>query len=705
MEARSQQANSNVTPSTVPAAQAATAGKMKLDIDLDETVALELTPEAKQKYRANREYVTRRANINGFKDDTDSDSVKEKKTKKQKQRELFAKKEGDFTTPVVILILLDIQDKLTEHVTKLAKTDAQQAAEFDETIAIINATIAIFAKSDTIMQDWFYAKPSYLAKLKQRALTKSAQSGKTVDMFQHLQQLVNLVDKVKLTLELVPLIRELGLLLFGMYWNDAANLIADGKLNLETDEPIREPDGHFPTVSIKDRSVCLAQYGFRLLDVTYNHFLVYKKLEAKCVACELENGVAKAVEPVLVKQVKAEKKSEDFSIKLEKSSIPNTTDIIVRINTEHFPGSSAATAKRALIAMFKNPLGALLSYRIAAPVDLRICEFAERLDIFDLSPEMKTLLAGTQAAALKVLSAYREKKSSWANFVVWTVTLGTQDNKNLGLVELAQKAIEETTEYKKIIAIMAQLRSDTLKNGSTHIAQDIERFMLVQINNIRNSQAATGPGIKFPEPKAICDARNPNTQILVFNVPDEHSVTAEAICKVFHSVVANKIGFALAQCQVQDEDQRIGYFANKIMEWGFTEVQQVEYAAFYERSESILIDYIDPTKLSYVNLARLFDRGTLPRFMESRLEKTHAVAADGLLKVLTDPNIELTTKILETIATYERVKDKFSTTLGPALKKFLLEYMSWLTPCIPQDNVPVAVLVPRSTSDVRLLKK
>lgn len=698
MEGRSIQADPRqLNQATAPAAIPASAAKVTLDIDLDETVALELTEAEKTRYRSTKDYANRRAFVASLKDDTDNDNVKEKKTKKQKQRELFAKKEGDYTTPVVILILLDIQDTLNAHVTNLAKTDLQKAAEFNATIEIIKVTLSIFVKSDTIMQGWFLSKTSYLGELRNRAKAKSAKSGVPVHMFQHLNQLVKLVDDVKITLDMVPLMRELGLWLLGIYLNDLLQLVPEGKVDEATDEPIKELDDKgqlvFPFVNMKDSTICYGQYGFRLLDVTFNHYLVYKKIEEKCRACELANGIAPVVEPVVAAvPVKVEKKSEDFSVRLVKSSKEGMTDIVVRINTANFPDKSIATIKRALISMFKNPLGALLSYRVSAPLHLRIREFAERLAVFELSAEMRSTLAGTKASALKVLQEYKEKKSSFLNNVVWAASFGTLDNKNFKLVEAARKTIQANDEYEEIIKAMTILRQSTELNGSTHIADAVTKFLQNQIEIIRTSEAATGPGMEFPEPTVMTDVKDRNIQILVFNMPNKHCEVAETICNVFHSFVANQIGFALAQCNLTDEDERILFFKKKITDCGFTVVQEAEYSVFYERTKEVVLEYIDPNNLRYVNLAHYFKRGTLPRFLEKYLEKTHAKDADGLLRILTDPQLPLTEKILNTIEIYEKVKDKFSTTLGPALKKFLLDYMSWLTPFIPRER---AVSQPR----------
>lgn len=674
--------------------------KVTLRIDLDDTVALTLTEEEKMRYRSSDDFRRRRAFVAALKDDTDIDNVKVKKSKKQKQRELFAAKEGDYTNPVIILILLDIQDMMNKYVANLAQTNPAQAAVFQESIEIINITLSIFAKSDTIMQKGAWSKSTYLSDLKKRAEKKSQDSGETVGMFQHLVQLVELVDKVKITLELVPLITELSLWLFGIYWNDAALLVDKKKLNELTDEPIKDlalinkkQVQVFPFVSWKDEYVCYRTYGFRLLDVTYNHFLVSKKLEAKCLACELENGIIRAPQSAEALPLKVEKQAEDFSISMVASSKPKMTDIVVRINTANFPNMSAVSVKRALVAMFKNPLGALLGYRISAPIEIVIKEFSEKLGIFVLSSEMREMLRGVKDSALKMLDGYKQKKSTTLNNLVWLMSAGTLDNKNFALVEEARKTITAEKDYEGIIAALTKLRKDTLLNKSTHIADDVTRFLLAQIQIIRDTEAATGPNFQFAEPYIITDGQNQKIQTIVFTIPDEHCQVAEVICKTLHSIAVNKIGYDLATCALEDDDDRIGFFKEEIEKHGFTITQEEDYSEFYERTKEVVLEYIDPVNLSRFNLAHHCPRGTLPGFIERFLEKTHAQRAEGLLNILTNPDISLADKILGTISIYTQVKDEKSTTLGPALKKFLIAYMEWLTPYIPRE---------RSASELKL---
>lgn len=648
----------------------------KFGIELDDVVAYELTEQERENYLKNETINTNRRDILSY------DEVG--------RREVFAKKEGEFTTPVIITILLELQNTLNAHLAELAKTNQEKVTELADTKAIINITLAMFARSDKVFQT--KTQRQYLSQLKERAKTKKTR------MFQHLETLAALSEKIVVIPEMVKLLREFAIWEFGMYWNDAAKLLMKKQLNQVTLEPemikLQKPeeDGKtsvFPFVdNAKDWLVCYKIYGFRMLDVTYRHFEVSKIVNAKCDECKPQQDLT-AGKKIDAGLSPAEiKKYKDFVYDVTPTSVSSVWRVNLTANVKYFTNSGAG-AKSHLQAMLRNPLGVALSTKAHANDNQRFDDFYEKLKLFKMSDAMKMVVGGAQQSAVAVLESYVNSKSEAGQTILWVAGYFSPvplDNKNVWLCkDVLQKLNGKKFSYEEIIKTMIDLRARCIQNCSTRLAVALTNFLNAQINIIIGSEALSGDDICQAQ-VTMCQSDEKDLYHFSFEVLEERVDIARKILDVFHSQIANPVGMKLAACKLQDEDETIRYFGKLLEEHRLSPIQEVEYADFYAQASGVLTAYIDPANLGYFNPHHYFERGTLP--LPSLFERTHAAEVDKVLMKLRNTNLPVTDRLLELIKLYEHAIKENSQKLRTGLRLFLVKYIQWMTPAMLTENTP-----------------
>lgn len=633
---------------------------------------LKLSEDRVEFYKTDPAIVTARANITAIPEYSDKiDAIKDK--------------EGEESLPIIINVLLNIQEVLLADVSALQKKNPAAAEKFKETIAILEKIVTIFGETDKVTQGGLDAQKEYLKKLKAAAEKRAKETNTEVNVFADLEMLVEDAYKVEFTENTAPLWMELATWMEGLYWHNAHNITH--KIDPVTNEPTKSNDGvispwnkklYYPRVDKLD-GIIFKLFDITKLDVSINYHrasvFLRKKIE------EFVPELARSVSPV---EVGASTKPDapsaiDFNMETMQSQTEGYSTSSVRIKEADIP---AGTSIPDIVqSMFANPLGVMLSRKAHLNAVSRIEDFAEQLAVYGLSEVLKESLAGFSDSANAVLDSYTNpatlhvtNPARYLPTFIPGVSLFKKVNDDHASNTKAA-LVKLNNDVTKQLQLMIDLSKTLDKSHSTRLLPAVIKLLLNQIDIIRKCPDAHASRIKYNMEVLPADYQGYIT--LQIDIADKDVQMGQIICKAIQGFFSNPLGLALAPMIDCDADARLQHFSRMLKIHGLTPMQKVEFANFRARATARLNGYTDPSNYSILNPVRLVGRDVIP--FGVYLENVHAPLADATIgKMMCATSV--TDQIRYMLEMRLKLKSETSQKLEPEVTKFLIEFINGIIP-------------------------
>jgi len=591
-------------------------------------------------------------------------------------------KEAEEVLPIILKVLLTIQEVLLADVSTLRQQNPAAVDKYTRTLAMLDKAITIFGVTEKVTAAGIDAQKAYLKKLTEAAQKRAQETGEPVDIFADLKMLVEDAHHVELTENTVPLWMELATLMQGLYWHNAQNVPAK-KMDPKTGEPIKSNDGvinffnktlYYPRVDLLDGAI-FKLYDITKLDVSINYRRASLILRNKIDAFVPEKQVVAIPSPVQTNAPSA--------IQYEMESVPvadsRFVSIRIRIKEDDLP---AGTSIPDIVdSMFANPLGVMLSSKAHLDPEARIRDFEKQLAIYKLSDPLKKSLGKFIKEADVVIGSYTDPTqlnilNPARHLPTYIPGMSFFLKTNHDAAEKAKSKLEESKEdilkqFEKMFAFFEELKVAKSKT----LRAEVIKLFLNQIDIIRKCPNAHASRINYKKELLPADVEGYIT--LQIDIPEKDVEMGQVICRALEGFFANPLGLALAPMMDCNDVARLQHFSDLLDVHGLTPMQKVEYVNFRQSAAEEMNKYTDPSTYSLLNPIRLVGKDYVP--FSSLFEHVHVPLRDA-----TVGKMMCSTKVVDQIKYMLDINDQLrranSTTLGPIVNKFLIDFINSLIP-------------------------